>query len=54
MKKESEYLGKENVIIENLKDCTIYLPFKIKSIYAKNLTNCKVYVGCVSSATFVN
>ena len=51
---ESEYLGKENVIIENLKNCTVYLPFKIKSIYAKNLTDCKIFAGCVSSATFVN
>ena len=53
-KTESEYQGKENVIIENLKDCTVYLPFKIKCMYVKNITNCKIYAGCVSGATFVN
>jgi hypothetical protein len=53
-KTESEYEGKENVIIENLKNCQVYLPFKIKSIYAKQLENCQIYVGCVSGASFIN
>ena len=51
---ESEYEGKENVIIENLKNCLVYLPFKIKCLYVKNIENCKIYAGCVSGATFVN
>jgi hypothetical protein len=49
-----EYSGKENVIIENIENCQIYLPFKIKSLYVKKMTNCKVYVGCVSGASFIN
>lgn len=30
------------------------MPFKIKSIYAKQLENCQIYVGCVSGASFIN
>ncbi len=49
-----EYYGKENLIIENLQNCSVYLPFKIKCLYIKKITNCKIYVGCVSGASFVN
>ena len=49
-----EYEGKENVIIENLTDCTVLLPFSLKCIYMKNIKNTKVYVGSVSGASFVN
>ena len=49
-----EYAGKENVIIENLENCEVYLPFKIKSLYIKKITNCKIYAGCVSGASFIN
>ena len=50
----SEYEGKENIIVENISNCQIYLPFKIKSLYVKNVTNSKIYAGCVSGASFVN
>lgn len=53
-KTEAEYEGKENVILENLKNCKVYLPFKIKSLYAKHLENCQIFAGCVSGAFFVN
>ena len=49
-----EYAGKENVIVENLTDCVVLLPFSLKCIYMKNLRNTKVYVGSVSGASFVN
>lgn len=51
---ESEYKGKENIIIENLDSCTVYLPFIIKSLYVKNITNCKIFAGCISGASFIN
>lgn len=51
---ESEYHGKENIIIENLNSCTVYLPFIIKSLYVKNITNCKIFAGCISGASFIN
>lgn len=53
-KTESEYAGKENLILENMKDCTIILPFAVKSIYMKHIENCKIYVGANSGATFVD
>jgi hypothetical protein len=53
-KTEAEYEGKENIIIENLTNCTVYLPFKIKCLYVKNITDCKVYAGCISGASFIN
>jgi hypothetical protein len=29
----------------------IYLPFKIKSVYMKNIADCKIYIGCVRGAS---
>ena len=54
IKTASEYEGKENVIVENLTDCVVILPFSIKCIYMKNLVNTRIYVGSVSGASFVN
>lgn len=54
VKTATEYEGRENVIIENLTDCTVLLPFSIKCLYVKNITRCNVYVGSVSGASFVN
>ena len=53
-KSEAEYEGKENIIIENVKDCKIYLPFNIKSLYVKNISNCQIFAGCISGASFIN
>eukprot|EP00347_Sterkiella_histriomuscorum_P017079 403350749 len=50
----AEYSGKENVIIESLENCSVYLPFAVKSLYIKNITDCKIFVGAVSGASFVN
>ena len=54
IKTASDYEGKENVIIENVSDSQIVLPFSIKCLYIKNVKNTNVYVGSVSSASFVN
>ena len=53
-KTEIEYEGKDNLIIENLQNCTVYIPFKVKALYVKNISNCTIYVGAVSGASFVN
>lgn len=37
MRTAAEYEGKENVIVENLKNCVVILPFSIKCIYMKNI-----------------
>ena len=54
MKTAQEYEGKENVIIENLTNCTVVLPFSVKSMYIKNISNTNIYVGSVSGASFVD
>lgn len=35
--KVEDYLGKENVILENLTDCEITIPYVVKCIYLKNI-----------------
>jgi hypothetical protein len=50
----AEYHEKENVIIENLENCTVVLPFGIKCLYVKNIKNCRIYIAAVSGASFIN
>ena len=54
IKTASDYEGKENVIIENVVNSQIVLPFSIKCLYIKNIKGTKIYVGSVSGASFVN
>lgn len=49
----SEYTDKENVIIQNVSNCVILIPFSIKCLYMKNIKGSEVYVGSVSGASFV-
>ena len=37
-----EYEGKENVIIENLTNCVVILPFSIKCLYVKNIKQTRI------------
>ena len=53
MKTASDYEGKENVIIENVFDSQIVIPCSIKCLYVKNIKNTRIYVGSVSSASFI-
>ena len=54
VKTAAEYEGKENVIIENITNCVIVLPFSIKCLYVKNIKQTRIYVGSISGASFVN
>ena len=54
VKTASDYEGKENVIIENVADSQIVIPFSIKCLYIKNIKGTRIYVGSVSGASFVN
>lgn len=54
LKSKAEYLGKENVIIENLENCAVILPFAVKCLFVKNIKNCRIYVSAVSGASFIN
>ena len=42
------------MIVENITDSVIILPFSIKCLYIKNITRTHVYVGSVSGASFVD
>lgn len=42
------------MIIENLDNCTVILPFAVKCVYMKKIKSCKIYVGVCSGATFVD
>jgi hypothetical protein len=53
-KSADEYTGKENVIIENVENCTVILPFLVKCLFVKNIKSCRIYVGAVSGASFIN
>ena len=54
VKSAEDYSGKENVIIENVRNCVVILPFSIKCLYLKNLQQSRIYVGSVSGASFIN
>jgi hypothetical protein len=51
---EQEYQGKENLMLEDLENCTVVMPFAVKCVYMKNIHKCRIYVGVCSGATFVD
>ena len=48
-----EVKNKNNIIIENITNCTLYLLFNFKACYIKNINNCKIYIGSVSGGTHI-
>jgi len=40
--------------MENIENCCVLLPFAVKCLYVKNIKNCKIYVGAISGASFIN
>jgi hypothetical protein len=52
--KAEEYEGKENIMIEDLENCEIMIPFVVKCVYAKNLKNCELKLSAVSGACFID
>ena len=50
----ADYEGKENVIMENLENCSITIPFLVKCLYIKNIRNCTLWVAGVRAASFIN
>jgi hypothetical protein len=46
-------VGKENVIIEDLDECTLTIPFAVKCIYIKKIIGCHLKLAAVENATFV-
>jgi hypothetical protein len=50
---EEEVLGKNNLIIENLKDSTIEINFTFKACYIKNISNCEIRIGAVAGGSHI-
>lgn len=49
-----EYEGKENLLIEDIENCTIKIPFLVKSVYIKNVKNSVLELSAVLGATFID
>ena len=46
-------MGKNNILMENIKDCTIYLLFDFKACYINNCSKCNIYLGSISGGTHI-
>ena len=51
--KKEEIIGKNNIIIENIYNCTIYLLYDFKACYINNCQNSNIFIGCVCGATHI-
>lgn len=51
---EKEYEGKENVILEDLEDCQINIPFLVKCIYVRGMKRCKLFATGIRNACFID
>ena len=50
---EKEIENKNNIIIENILNCQIYLLFNFKACYIKNIKNTQIYIGSVSGGSHI-
>ena len=50
---KEEIKGKNNILMENIKDCTIYLLFDFKACYINNCSKCNIYLGSISGGTHI-
>lgn len=48
---KNEIEGKNNILMENIDNCEIYLLFNFKACYITNCNKCKIYLGSVSGGT---
>lgn len=49
----AQYEGKQNVYIENIENCDIFLPFIMKALYIKNTYQSRVYTGMVTGGAHI-
>ena len=52
--KKEEYEGKENVDIQNIKNCTIIVPFPVKVVFMKNVQNCKLTFMAITASAHIS
>ena len=44
---------KNNLIIDNIKNCEIYILHSFKALYIKNVCNCKIFIGSVAGGSHI-
>lgn len=52
--KKEDYAGKENVMIEDVVNSSVTIPFAVKCVYLKNIKASTLNFAAVQNATFVN
>jgi hypothetical protein len=50
---KEELKGKNNILMENISKCDIYLLFDFKACYINNCSNCNIYLGSISGGTHI-
>lgn len=50
---EEQLTGKNNLIIENVESCEIYILLNLKACYLKNIKNSKLMIGSVTGGTHI-
>ena len=48
-----EITGKKNIIIENLNKAIIIIPFTVKSLFAKNVKDSKIFIAAVDGGSHI-
>ena len=51
--REEDILNKNNIIIENIFNCQIYILFNFKACYIKNIKNSQIFIGSVSGGSHI-
>ena len=50
---KEEIKGKNNILMENINNCDIYLLFDFKACYINNCSKCNIYLGSISGGTHI-
>ena len=50
---KDEIKGKNNILMENINKCDIYLLYDFKACYINNCSNCNIYLGSISGGTHI-
>ena len=50
---KEEITGKNNILMENINNCNIYLLFDFKACYINKCSKCNIYLGSISGGTHI-
>ena len=50
---KDEIKGKNNILMENINKCDIYLLYDFKACYINNCSKCNIYLGSISGGTHI-